>query len=261
MVSESATNKIEMWLARSGMFCVVGYVIGWGILGMYIQPFMAEAAWTAQQHFDFYRDHSTRIMVGLTIATFDAGVFMLFVSQIATQMRRREKHSHVLSTVQLVGGLLTGWVGMMCPMMWLALAEFSTQLDPAMVKFFHVLTWYVFDGTYWVTIAQFGAIGLMGLYDEGQEPLFSKSTGLIGVVLACGYATLALIPFDHTFIFSYDGLWNMYFVWITFFFYLIWVSRCCIKDLKRQHAAAGQPQARVGAQPRPQVGTQPQAAE
>jgi hypothetical protein len=53
----------------------------------------------------------------------------------------------------------------------------------------------------------------------------------------------------------------MYFVWITFFFYLIWVSRCCIKDLKRQHAAAGQPQARVGAQPRPQVGTQPQAAE
>jgi hypothetical protein len=247
MVSERATNKIELWLATSGVICVIGYVIGWGILGMSIQPFMISPAATAQQHFDFYRDHSTRIMVGMTIGAFDAGVFMLFVSQIATQMRRREKNGHVLSTVQLVGGLLTAWVGMMCPMMWCALAEFSTQLDPAMVKFFHVMTWYVFDGTYWVTIAQFGAIGLMGLYDESEEPLFPKSAGLIGVVLACGYATLALIPFDHTFIFSYDGLWNMYFVWITFFFYLIWVSRLCVKDLKRGQGALDRGQASVQA--------------
>ncbi|MCC4118675.1 hypothetical protein LLG90_25270 [Aromatoleum toluclasticum] len=246
MVSESATNKIEMWLARSGMFCIVGYVIGWGILGMCIQPFMISPAATAQQHFDFYQEHSTRIMIGMTIASFDAGIFMLFVSQIATQMRRREKNSQILSTVQLVGGLLTGWVGMMAAMMWCALAEFSTQLDPAMVKFFHVMTWYVFDGTYWVTIAQFGAIGLMGIYDTGKDPLFPKSTGLIGVVLAVGYATLALIPFDHTFIFSYDGLWNMYFVWITFFFYLMWVSRLCAKDLKRSQVAVERNQ--VGAQ-------------
>lgn len=238
MISESATNKIEMWLAGSGMFCILGYVIGWGILGMCAGPFMISPAATAQQHFDFYQEHSTRIMIGMTIASFDAGVFMLFVSQIATQMRRRERNGHhVLSTVQLVGGLLTGWVGMMAAMMWCALAEFSTQLDPAMVKFFHVMTWYVFDGTYWVTIAQFGSIGVMGLCDNGKDPLFPKSTGLIGVMLACGYATLALIPFDHTFIFSYDGLWNWYFVWITFFCYLMWVSRLCIKDLKRSQVS------------------------
>jgi hypothetical protein len=238
MVSESATNKIELWLARCGMFDIVGYMIGWGILGMCIQPFMISPAATAQEHFNFYQEHSTRIMVGMTIASFCAGIFMLFVSQIATQMRRREKPGHhALSTVQLVGGLLTAWVGMMCPMMWLAVAQFSTQLGPDLVKFFHVMTWYVFDGTYMVTIAQFGAIGLMGLYDEGKDPLFPKSTGLIGVLLAVGYATLALIPFDHTFIFSYDGLWNMYFVWITFFFYLIWVSRLCVKDLKRSQVA------------------------
>ncbi len=246
MVSESATNKIELWLARSGMFCILGYVIGWGILGMYIQPFMASPAWSAQEHFDLYREHGTRIMIGLTVASFDAGVFLLFVTQITTQMRRRERNSHVLSTVQLVGGLLTGWVGMMAAMMWLGLAQFAPQLDPAMVKFFHVMTWYVFDGTYWVTIAQFGSIGLMGLYDEGKDPLFPKSTGLVGVVLACGYATLALIPFDHTFIFSYDGLWNMYFVWITFFCYLMWVSRLCVKDLKRTQGAVER--SRVGAQ-------------
>src|SRR5574337_921591 len=94
MVSESASNKIELWLARSGMFCIISYMIGWGILGMCIQPFMISPAATAQQHFDFYRDHSTRIMIGMTIASFDGGVFMLFVSQIATQMRRREKNGH-----------------------------------------------------------------------------------------------------------------------------------------------------------------------
>lgn len=246
MVSESASNKIELWLARSGWFCIIGYVIGWGILGMCAQPFMISPAATAQQYFDFYQEHSTRIMIGMTIASFDAGVFMLFVSQIANQMRRRERPGHhALSTVQLVGGLLTGWVGMMCGMMWCALAQFSTQLDPAMVKFFNVMTWYVFDGTYWVTIAQFGSIGLLGLFDNGKHPLIPRTTGLIGVVLACGYATLALIPFDHTWIFSYDGLWNWYFVWITFFFYLMWVSRLCVQDLKRTQvstqAVAGAP--------------------
>lgn len=238
MVSENATNKIEMWLARSGMFCIIGYAIGWAILGMYGGPFMISPAATAQQHFDFYQEHSTRIMIGTTIGAFDAGVFLLFVSQLATQMRRRERMGHhTLSTVQLVGGLLTGWVGMMCDMMWLALAQFAAQLDPVMVKFLHVMTWYVFDGTYWVTIAQFGSIGLMGLYDNGKHPLIPRTTGIIGVVLAVGYSTLALIPFDHTFIFSYSGLWNWYFVWITFFSYLIWVSRLCVKDLKRSQVS------------------------
>jgi hypothetical protein len=239
MMSESASNKIELWMARCGTFDIVGYAIGWGVLGMYIQPFMISPAATAQEHFNFYQEHSTRIMVGLTIASFCAGIFMLFVSQIATQMRRRERPGHhALSTAQLVGGLLTAWVGMMAAMMWLAVAQFSTQLGPDLVKFFHVMTWYVFDGTYMVTIVQFGAIGLMGLFDEGKDPLIPKTTGLIGVMLACGYATLALIPFDHTFIFAYDGLWNMYFVWITFFCYLIWVSRLCVKDLKRTQVSS-----------------------
>lgn len=234
MMKDSAANTIELWMARCGMFDIVGYMIGWGILGMCIQPFMISPSASALEHFNFYQEHSTRIMVGMTIASFCAGIFMVFVSQITNQMRRREKPGHhALSTVQLVAGLLTAWVGMMCPMMWLAVAQFSTQLGPDLVKFFHVMTWYVFDGTYMVTVVQFGAIGLMGLYDEGKDPLFPKSTGLIGILLACGYITLSLIPFDHTFIFAYSGLWNMYFVWITFFWYLIWVSHLCVKDLKR----------------------------
>ena len=246
MVSESATNKIELWMARCGMFDIVGYAIGWGILGMCAGPFMISPAATAQEHFNFYQEHSTRIMVGMTLASFCAGIFMIFVSQIATQMRRRERPGyHGLSTAQLVGGLLTAWVGMMCAMMWLALAQFSTQLGPDMVKFFHVMTWYVFDGTYMVTVVQFGSIGLLGICDNGKDPLIPKTTGLVGVVLAVGYITLALIPFDHTFIFAYSGLWNWYFVWITFFWYLMWVSHLCVKDLKRTQ---GNTQAVAGAQ-------------
>jgi len=153
---------------------------------------------------------------------------------VSAQMWQREKNGHVLALVQLIGGVLTGWVGMVGPMMWLGLAEFSTQLDPALVKFFHFLTWYTFDGTYWVTTAQFGAIGLMGLFDDDKTPLFPRWTGVAGTVLAVSYISLALIPFDHTGAFSYDGLVNMYFVWITFFWYLVWVSVCCVKDLKRK---------------------------
>ena len=258
MVNKSASNKMQIWFARAGMFCVVGYVVGWGILGMCIPPWIPKPSWSPQEFFDFFRDHSTRIMWGMTIASFEAGVFMVFSCQISAQMWQREKNGHVLSLVQLAGGLLTGWVGMMAAMMWLALAQFATQLDPAMVKFFHFLTWYVFDGTYWVTTAQFGAIGLMGLFDEDETPLFPRSVGVVGTVLAVCYVSLALIPFDHHGAFSYAGYWNMHFVWITFFWYLIWVSRCCVKDLKRKQAGT-QPRAQAGTQPLVQVGTQPLA--
>ncbi len=239
MVRESAANKIQMWLAASGVFCVVLYVIGWGIMGMCIPPWIPKASMSPQQFFDFYRDHSSRIMWGMTIASFAAGLFMAFSCQVSAQMWQREKDGHVLALVQLIGGVLTGWIGMVGPMMWLGLAEFSAQLDPALVKFFHFLTWYTFDGTYWVTIAQFGAIGLMGLFDDDKTPLFPRWTGgVAGTVLAVSYTSLAFIPFDHTGAFSYDGLVNMYWVWITFFWYCIFVSVRCVKDLKRKNADA-----------------------
>jgi hypothetical protein len=247
MVRESATNKIQLWLAASGMVSIVAYMIGWGVIGMYIPPWIAKASWSPQEFFDFYRDHSTRIMWGMTLAAFSGGVFMMFCCQVSAQMWKREKNGHALALVQLAAGLLTGWVGMMGPMMWLGLAEFSTLLDPAMVKFFHFVTWYIFDGTYFVTTAQFLAIGLMGIYDEDETPLFSRQTGLVGVLLAVCYVALALIPFDHTGALSYDGWFNMHYAWSTFVLYVIWVSNCCVKDLKRNQTCTQQ-LARVGVQ-------------
>jgi len=235
MVRESAANKIQMWLAASGTFCVVLYVIGWGILGMGVPPWVPKASMSPQQFFDFYRDHSTRIMWGMTIASFAGGLSMAFSCQASAQMWQREKNGHVLALVQLIGGVLTGWCCMQGPMTWLSVAEFSTQLNPAVVKFFHLLSWYTFDGTYWVTTAQFGAIGLMALFDDDEAALFPRSAGVIGTVLSVSCVTLAFIPFDHTGAFSYDGLVNMYWVWITFFWYLIWVSVCCVKDLQRKN--------------------------
>ena len=104
MMNESASNKIQMWFAASGMFAVILYVIGWGVIGMCAPPWIPKASMSAQALMEFYRDHSLRIMVGQTIATFAAGVFMVFSCQVAAQMWQREKGSHVLSMVQLFGG-------------------------------------------------------------------------------------------------------------------------------------------------------------
>jgi hypothetical protein len=234
MVRESATNKIQMWFAASGVFCVLLYMIGWGIVGMCAPPWIPAASMSPQAFHDFYQDHSTRIMWGQTIATFAAGAFMVFSCQVSAQMWQREKNGHVLALVQLIGGVLTGVAGMMGGMLWCALAEFSSQLDPVFVKFFHFLTWYVFDGTYFVTVMEFGAIGLMALFDDAETPLFPRWMGVLTTLFGVSYISLALLPFDHTGAFSYDGLVNWYWVWATFFCDCIWVSVCCVKDLKRK---------------------------
>ncbi len=243
MLSETATNKIQMWFAASGIFCVILYVIGWGVIGMCAPPWIPKASMSAQELMEFYRDHSFRIMVGQTIATFAAGVFMVFSCQVAAQMWQREKGSHVLSMVQLMGGVLTGVAGLVGGMMWCALAEFAGTLDPNVVRFFHFFTWYAFDGTYFVTVMEFGAIGLMGLIDRSETPLFPRWTGVLAAIFGVSYITLALLPFDHEGAFSYEGAWNWYWVWITFFFEVMWISYCCIRDLQRKQAVA-QTQAR-----------------
>ena len=247
MVNESASNKIQMWLAASGMFCIVLYVIGWGIMGMCAPPWIPKASMSPQEFYDFYRDNSLRIMVGQTIATFAAGIFMAFSCQVAAQMWHRERNGHVLALMALIGGVLTGVAGMVGGVIWITLAEFSSQMDPAMVKFFHFLTWYIFDGTYFVTVLEFGAIGLMGLIDDSETPLFPRWTAVLTTMFGVSYVTLALIPFDHTGAFSYDGLVNWYWVWFTFFLDGIWISVCCVKDLKRRQVGA-QPLARAGTQ-------------
>ena len=80
-----------MWLAASGVFCVIVYVIGFGIIGMGIPPWIAKASMSPQQFFDIYRDHSSRIMWGMTIATFAGGLSMAFSCQVSAQMWQREK--------------------------------------------------------------------------------------------------------------------------------------------------------------------------
>ena len=67
-----------------------------------------------------------------------------------------------------------------------------------------------------------------------------------GVIFRVGYITLALIPFDHDLL-SPMTVVELYLVWITFFCYLIWVSRLCVKDLKRRQVAV-QAQTQGGAQ-------------
>ena len=243
MVNESALNKIQMWFAASGMFCVTLYVIGWGFLGMCAPPWIPKASLSAQEFMEFYRDHSFRIMVGQTIATFAAGIYMVWSCQVASQMRQREKGSHVLSTVALMGGVLTGTAGLVGGMMWVALAQHAGSLDPSIVKFFHFFIWYVFDGTYFVSVMEFGAIGLFALIDQSETPLFPRWTGVVTAIIGVSFITLALIPFDHQGAFSYGGAWNWYWIWITFFFDSMWLSYCCVRDIQRQQAAT-QTQAR-----------------
>jgi hypothetical protein len=131
----------------------------------------------------------------------------------------------------------TGVAGLAGGMMWVALAQHAGSLDPSIVKFFHFFIWYVFDGTYFVSLMEFGAIGLFALIDKSETPLFPRWTGFATLIFGVSYISLALIPFDHIGAFSYDGAWNWYWVWITFFFDSMWISYCCVRDLQRQQAA------------------------
>ena len=86
--SDGIIASVHKWTAWAAPLMILGYVVGWAILGHNVPP--PDPSYTAQQLVDdYYLKYRGDIMLGQAISAFFGLLYLPFTCLIGVQMRRR----------------------------------------------------------------------------------------------------------------------------------------------------------------------------
>jgi hypothetical protein len=234
------TQLVCTWLAPAGL---IGLVIGlWPIAG-YVPPRAANL--TATQIADFYRDNTTAIRFGLTIALFCVMFWGPLVGVIARQMLRMKPKNNVLAYVQIVAGA-AAWTFLTVPVIVLLAASFRPDRSPQITQALHDLGWFLTIIPYVPFTIQYLALGIAILQDDPTEPVFPRWAGYFNIWVALLLIPVTTIAFAKSGAISYQGLIAF---WVPFAVFGAWlvVMPCLLHKAITNEAASEVDQDRTGA--------------
>ena len=241
-----ATTKqgVERAMAWTGPLFIVAMSITWGVMGHNIPP-PNFVAMTPDELVSNYYGKYDSIAAGM-IASATFGIFYTVWScLLATLMRDKDGNMGPLSLLELAGGILTGWLFVMCGAMWASCALLVDQVDPGTIKMVHTFAWVIFDCTYMITTIQMVGLGLYTVINKSQT-MFPAWAGWTSAAVGIGFVPLVLMPFSVDGPFAVDGLWNFYIIfgaWLLAFFgvYNFYVLKHVYKSARDQAVAMGHP--------------------
>lgn len=231
MISKKTCNEIQKYCAWSGIvFCVL-YGVSFLIIPHNCPP--PDPAYTAQELVDnWYLPYRMRIMVGMSIAACAGILYFTWCTQLTVQMWRREP-APILSLLQIGGGIMTTWIIIFCPVMWILAAELAGTVDAETIRTLHFLSWYFLDDTYWITSIECIAVFLMVMTDKEKPLLMPKWAAWVGMATAFINLHLSLVPFFKDGPFAIDGFMNFGMVFLAFGVFTAVTSYYLAVDLKR----------------------------
>lgn len=138
----------------------------------------------------------------------------------------------VLSTVELLGGLLTGLVTFTPAVIW-ATAAFRADLrSDETIQLFYDFGWLFFDLTFVCSSLQSVALGVAILRDRRETPLFPSWVAWVCFLTAVTYVPLVGVPFFDSGPFAWHGLINFWAVFVMFFVMILVVSPYAYRALR-----------------------------
>lgn len=230
-MDEKLTQRIQIICAWCGPAFVILYGISWVVLGHNYPP--PDPMFTAQELVDnFYLKYQGRIMLGQSLSTAFGIFYLIWACQVTVQMWRRETVP-ILSLLQLCGGLLTGWLLMFAPCMWVWCAEFAGKVDPELIKTVHFIAWYFYDMTYWITTVEVGAIFIMVMTDKEKPGLVPKWVACVALFSGLSFIPLTFLPYFKSGPFAINGYWSFHVAFISYGIFTFAFGPYMVKDIKR----------------------------
>jgi hypothetical protein len=230
-MEDNLSNRIQLICAWCGPAFVVFYGLSWAVLGHNCPP--PDSTLTAQQLVDnFYLKYHDGIMLGQSLSTAFGILYMVWACQLTVQMWRREK-TPILSILQLCGGLLTSWVLIFCPALWVWCAEMAGSIDPQMIKAVHFLAWYTYDMTYMITTVEVIAIFCLVMTDKEKPALMPKWAASLALFSGLSFLPLTFLPYVKTGIFALNGYWSFHTAFISYALFTAILGYYMAKDIKR----------------------------
>jgi hypothetical protein len=225
------TQKLQILCAWCGPAFVVCYGFVWVYLAHNYPP--PNPAFTAQELVDnFYLKYQARIMLGQSLASAFGIFYLIWACQVSVQMWRRESVP-ILSLIQLSGGLLTGWLLMFAPCMWVWCAEVAGKVDPEIIKMVHFIAWYFYDMTYWITTIEVIAIFIMVMTDKEKPGLVPKWVACAALFSGLSFLPLTFLPYIKSGPFALNGYWSFHVAFISYGFFTFAFGPYMAQDIRR----------------------------
>jgi len=230
-MDEATKRAVERGFAWMGPVFVVGYFFFWGYLGRNFPP-PNMMALTGQELVDQYYSQPT-VKIGMIGAATFGLFYAIWSCLLASIMRDENGVMGPLSLMELVGGLLTGWLLSFCPAIWTACAVLAGQIDPDIIKMAHTFTWIIYDCTYMITTMQMFGVGLWTVLNKRQR-VAPAWAGWTAIAIGASFLALVFVPFVTEGPFTVSGLFNYWVIFGTWFFaYFVVYNICVLKHVYR----------------------------
>jgi hypothetical protein len=181
----------------------------------------------------YFQTHHTSIQVGMVLMVVGAPCYYTWSAAISKVIGRMEGPMGVLSTTELLGGLMTGLATAVPAVVWQTAAFRAEARSPETVQTLYDFGWLFFDLTYMFSLLQSVALGIAIVLDHRAQPLFPRWVGYLCFLTAAIYVPLSLVPFVRTGPFAWHGLLNFWAVFGLFFVLIAIVTPYAFRALRR----------------------------
>lgn len=206
-------------ILRLGLLSCLAYA-GLGLLGFAVfagfWPPPAEHL-SASQIAEYFHDNDVRIRIGMVLMAACGPFYMVWSAALSKIIGRIEGPMGILSSVELLGGLLTGLVTFTPATIWATAAFRADERPVAITQMLYDFGWFFFDLTFVCSLLQSVALGTAMLLDRRTKPLFPAWVAWLCFLTAATYVPLMLMPFFQDGPFAWHGLISFWAVFVIFF--------------------------------------------
>jgi hypothetical protein len=219
----------------------------WGLLAQNFPPMAASTS--AQDMWQHYKSLQLPISIGMSVCMVGGSCYMTFGAAVSRVMRRIEGPEGMLANLEMSGATIT-----YCPIVvacgiWLVAAMQVDVLSPALIQTMYYLGWMVIDLAYMVTSWQIIAASIVFLRDKREKKLVPAWVSWWGYVTVASFFPVSLIPFFKTGPWAFQGLFNFWIAFPTWYIWIVSMSIYIIKAVNRiqvEDGAAVKDEARSG---------------
>jgi hypothetical protein len=229
-MNERTSLTFELISAWCGPLFVLTFVISFGLLGHNLpappSPTLSPADLAAR-----YARYWSDLRLGWVISLVFISLYMPWTAQISTQMRQIERHSRVLTYMQLIAGALTVFVvsfGMLC---W-AVACFRPERNPEITQVLSDIGWESLELQWCITTVQMVAMAVAGLCDDRATPLFPNWVCWLSIWCGLTFAPASLTLYLKTGPFAWDGLLSFYIPYAAWLVWCVVASVYMVREVK-----------------------------